>query len=117
MKRNAMRTVGTGSGIQRGRRWDTVRPSNQWERFPDAWKDPLELYGSLRRELTPPDFDSAIERTRVSEFISLHGSQWVWLNRHRLVSLRKLVSRDVSGSVALRADRLGIGGVCDGPAL
>jgi hypothetical protein len=117
MKWNAMRAVDKGSGIQRGRRWDTVRPSNRWERFPDAWKDPLELYGSLRRELTPPDFDSAIERTRVSELVSRHGSQWVWLNRHRLVSLRKLVSRDVSGSVALRAGRPFKREVCDGSAL
>lgn len=100
-----MRAVGTGFAIQRGRRWDTVRPSNQWERFPIAWKDPLELYGILRWELMPPDFDWAVERTRVSEFVSLHGSQWVWLNRHRLVSLRKLLSRDVSGSVALKAGR------------
>lgn len=57
------------------------------------------------------------ERTRVSELVRLHGSQWVWLNRHRLVSLRKLVSRDGSGSVALRADRLDKGEVRDGPVL
>lgn len=114
---NAMWLVGSGFGSHRGRRWDTVRPCNQWERFPNAWEDPLELYGSLRRELTPLDFDWVVERTRVSELISLHGSRWVWLNRHRLVSLRKLVSREESGRVAGRAGRFDKGEVRDGSTL
>jgi hypothetical protein len=100
-----MRAVGTGFGIQRGRRWDTVRPSNQWERFPDAWKDPLELYGGLRLKLAPPNFDTAVERMWVGEFIRLRSPRWVWLNRHRLVSLRKLVSREPPGRAAVRSGR------------
>jgi hypothetical protein len=106
-----------GAGPKLCRRWGTVRPWGSRERFPAAWEDPLDLYGSLRSELTPPGFDSSVERTHVRELIRLHGAGWVWSNRQRLVSLRKFVSRAQSGSAARRPDRVPACEVRDGSTL
>jgi hypothetical protein len=81
-----------GSGIKPCRAWGTVRPENRSEVFPADWQDPLEFYGALRRELARPLLDPAIERVQAGEWIRKHGAQWVWCNRHRLVSLRKFVA-------------------------
>lgn len=94
-----MRQINAGPGPIPCRAWGTVRPCDRRERFPTAWKDPLELYGRLRQELTPPDFDSSVERSQVNELVRRRGAQWVWCNRHRLVSLRKFVSRSASAGV------------------
>jgi hypothetical protein len=95
-----MPSVCVGADIKRGRNWGAVRPWSPRGCFPTAWKDPLDLYGSFRMELTPPGFDSSAERAHVRELIRLHGTGWVWSNRQRLVSLRKFVSRVQSGRVA-----------------
>ncbi len=100
-----MQRICAGPDIKRGPRWGTVRPCNQRERFPADWKDPLDLYGRFRTELTTPGFDSTTERSQVNELIRLHGAEWVWSNRHRLVSLRKFLSRAETGSFARRPGR------------
>jgi len=99
-----MQQTCAGAGPKLSRRWGTVRPWGGRERFPTAWKDPLDLYGSLRSELTPPGFDSSVERTHVRKLVKSHGAGWVWSNRQRLVSLRKFVSRAQSGSVVRGPD-------------
>ena len=100
-----MRMVCVISDPKRSCRWGTVRPCNQRERFPVGWKDPLELYGSFRADLTAPGFDSTAERNQVKELIRLHGAEWVWSNRHRLVSLRRLLSRAETGRSTRRPGR------------
>jgi hypothetical protein len=100
-----MRTVYVVSDLKRGCQWGTVRPCSQRDRFPVDWKDPLELYGSFRAELTALGFDSTVERNQVKELIRLHGAEWVWSNRHRLVSLRKFLSRAETGRPTRRPGR------------
>ena len=92
-----MRTTYAVSDSRRSCRWGTVRPCNQLEPFPVHWRDPLELYGKFRVELRAPDFDSTTERNQVNELIKMYSAEWVWSNRHRLVSLRKLLSRAETG--------------------
>lgn len=77
----------------RRRAWGTVRPDYGREKFPTGWTDPLELYGLLRQQLTPPEFDPPTERVQVSELVRRHGAQWVWHNRQRLLSLRRFAAR------------------------
>lgn len=100
-----MRKIGAVSDHTRGCRWGTVRPCSQQDRFPADWKDPLELYGRFRAELTTPVFDSTTERNEVNELIRRHGAEWVWANRQRLVSLRKLLSRAETGTFTRRPGR------------
>jgi len=100
-----MGTICAISDLKRSCQWGTVRPCSQRERFPANWKDPLELYGRFRAELTSPVFDSTSERTQVKELIRQHGAEWVWANRHRLVSLRKLLSRAEPGTLTRRPGR------------
>ena len=95
-----MQSVCVGPDIKRGSNWGAVRPCSPRGCFPTAWKDPLDLYGSFRMELTSPGFDSSAERAHVRELIRLHSAGWVWSNRQRLVSLRKFVPRVQSGRVA-----------------
>jgi hypothetical protein len=100
-----MRMICAVSDLKRSCRWGSVRPCSQRERFPADWKDPLELYGRFRAELTTPVFDSATERNHVNELIRLHGAGWVWSNRHRLVSLRKFLSRAATGTFTRGPER------------
>ena len=95
-----MQSVCVGPDIKRRSNWGTVRPWSPRGCFPAAWKDPLDLYGSFRMELTPPRFDASAERAYVRGLIRLHGPGWVWSNRQRLVSLRKFISRVQTGRVA-----------------
>ena len=88
-----MRLRRAAAGIKPCRAWGSVRPENPGERFPADWQDPLELYGSLRRELARPFLDPASERVQAREWVRRHGAQWVWCNRRRLVALRKFVAR------------------------
>jgi hypothetical protein len=92
-RRESFQPVCPGSDVKRGSSWGTVRPSNQQECFPATWEDPLELYGAFRTELMTSGFDSAVERTHVRRLLGLRGPRWVWLNRHRLVSLHKFIFR------------------------
>jgi hypothetical protein len=112
-----MWTVYMASDGRRGCRWGTVRPCNQRDRFPADWKDPLELYGSFRADLAAPSFDSSAERDQVKELVRVHGAEWVWSNRHRLVSLRKLISRAEIGRFARRPGRAAAAGVRHGSNL
>jgi hypothetical protein len=100
-----MQTICAVSDLKRSCRWGSVRPCSRQERFPIDWKDPLELYGRFRAELATPLFDSATERSHVHELIRLHGAGWVWSNRHRLVSLRKFLSRAATGAFTRRPGR------------
>jgi len=100
-----MRKICAVSDFKGSCRWGTVRPCHQQERFPADWKDPLDLYGRFRAELTAAVFDSTVERNQVKELIRLHGAEWVWSNRHRLVSLRKLLSRAEAGRLTRRPGR------------
>lgn len=100
-----MGTMGAVSDLKRDCRWGTVRWCDMREPFPGDWKDPLDLYGSFRAELTAPGFDPATERSQVSELVRMHGAEWVWSNRHRLVSLRKFLSRAETGRLTRRPGR------------
>ena len=82
------------ASMVRGQAWGTVRPQGGQESFPNGWHDPLELYGCFRRQLAPPGFDPATERVQVRQLLKGHAAQWVWRNRHRLVSLRKFMARN-----------------------
>lgn len=112
-----MRTIYACSEIKGSCRWGTVRPCSQGERFPTDWKDPLDLYGRFRAELTTPVFDSTTERNEVNEMIRLHGAGWVWSNRHRLVSLRKFLSRAGAGTSTRRPVRSAAAEVSHGSTL
>jgi len=112
-----MQMTRAGSGIKPCRAWGTVRPEKRSEVFPADWRDPLELYGALRRELARPLLDPTIERVQAGEWIRKHGAHWVWCNRHRLVSLRKFVARaEGAGGRRMPAGGPG-GGVCHGSPL
>ena len=100
-----MRKMGAVSDHKGSCRWGTVRPCSQGDPFPADWKDPLELYGRFRAELTTPVFDSTTERSEVNELIRRHGAEWVWSNRQRLVSLRKFLSRAETGFFTRRPGR------------
>lgn len=93
-----MRLRRAGAGIKPCRACSSVRPENRGERFPVDWQDPLDLYGSLRGELAHLLLDPAVERMQAREWVRLHGAQWVWCHRRRLVSLRKLVVRAQSAA-------------------
>jgi hypothetical protein len=61
------------------------------ETFPLNWKDPLELYGSYRKELDGKFLDMNEERkalVRLMERDSRYTPEYVWRNRGHLVSQR-----------------------------
>jgi hypothetical protein len=112
-----MHTTDEVSNLKGSCRWGSVRWCNPRERFPADWKDPLDLYGTFRAELTGPVFDLQAERRHVSRLIRMRGAEWVWSNRHRLVSLRKLLSRAESGRITRRPGRVSACEVCHGATL
>jgi hypothetical protein len=112
-----MRRIGAVADLSRSCRFGSVRWCNPREQFPAGWKDPLELYGGFRAELARPEFDAESERRHVSRLIQLRGAGWVWSNRHRLVSLRKLVSRAESRRFTRRPVRGPACEVCHGATL
>jgi hypothetical protein len=114
---DAVQVNRAGSSIKPYRAWGTVRPENRNEGFPADWRDPLELYGILRRELARPLLDPSIERVQAGEWVRRHGAQWVWCNRHRLVSLRKFIARDAGSRRRPQPTRSRGGGVCHGSSL
>ena len=67
-------------------------PSGNLEKFPDGWKDPLELYGIRREELISSGHNLDTERSDLKELIEKYGAKWVWDNRHRLISAAKCLN-------------------------
>lgn len=59
------------------------------DRFPDAWTDPLELYGEHLQELVSVGCNMESERNTLTGLIEKLGATWVWCNRHRLVPVAK----------------------------
>jgi hypothetical protein len=112
-----MRLRCAGAGIKPCRAWGSVRPENRGEKFPAGWQDPLELYGGLRGELARPLLDPASERVQADEWVRRHGAQWVWCNRHRLVSLRKFVARAQNAGGRHQPAGERSGGLCHGSPL
>jgi hypothetical protein len=112
-----MRLKRAGAGIKPCRVWGGVRPETPGEKFPGDWQDPLELYGCLRGELTRPLLDPAAERVQAGEWVRRHGAEWVWCNRHRLVSLRKFFARDAGAGRRRQPARDCRGEACYGSQL
>jgi hypothetical protein len=65
---------------------DEKYPGKYKEEYPEAWNDPLELYGCYLDGLNLSDDQKAKERISINEFISRYSPKWVWENRMRLVA-------------------------------
>jgi hypothetical protein len=57
------------------------------DKFPDGWADPLDLYGEHLQELNSVGCNMETERDTLKELVERYGDDWVWCNRHRLVSV------------------------------
>jgi hypothetical protein len=68
------------------------------DKFPAAWEDPLDLFGSLTQDLISSGHDLEFERGNVKELVDKFGAQWVWDNRFRLVSMVRSL-KETAGEV------------------
>ena len=63
--------------------------AGNFDKFPDDWKDPLELYGDHLSELKAAGCNMETERISLTELIEKYGANWIWDNRHQLVAVAR----------------------------
>jgi hypothetical protein len=61
-------------------------------KFPAAWKDPLELCGNFFQYLIEEGRDLNQHREFLLELVKKYGADWVWEHRSRLVALMAFLS-------------------------
>ena len=72
-------------------------PDGKYEKFPDGWTDPLELYGCYGNEL---DDSTYRESRELEKLLQTKSPEWIWKNRMRLVA-ESLYIRDFQGTCLL----------------